>query len=157
MLMQSKTMKKMSASRLINLYVKPSEPCSRFNWNILVYSYGRKTESFKWFWNSTEIKRLSRTLANDKNPCYRCYLYYGFRSHGPKRRDSIRWHGGRMERWNGMAEHTEYSKIRNTRNILKHGKYWIFWNAEYTEYSKTQNIWISLKRGMGGKYLKKRI
>ena len=26
--------------------------------------------------------------------------------------------GGMMERGNGMAEHTEYSKIRKTRNIL---------------------------------------
>ena len=31
--------------------------------------------------------------------------------------------GGMVERNGGMAEHTEYSKIRNTRNILKHGKY----------------------------------
>ena len=65
--------------------------------------------------------------------------------------------GGMEERWNGMAEQTEYSKIRNTRNILQHGKYWIFWNAEYTEYSKTRNIRISLKRGMRGKSLKQRI
>ena len=44
---------------------------------------------------------------------------------------------GRMaEWWNGMAEHPGYSKIRNTRYILKHGKYCIFWKAEYTEYSK---------------------
>ena len=31
--------------------------------------------------------------------------------------------GGMVECWNGMVEHTEYSKIRN---ILKHGKYSIF-------------------------------
>ena len=37
--------------------------------------------------------------------------------------DSIRRNDGTVERRNGMAEHTEYSKIRNTRNILKHGKY----------------------------------
>ena len=40
--------------------------------------------------------------------------------------DSIRWNGGMMERRNGMAEHTEYSKTRNTRNILKHGIHGIF-------------------------------
>ena len=36
-----------------------------------------------------------------------------------KRGDSIRRNGG-------MAEHTEYSKIRNTRNILKYGIHGIF-------------------------------
>ena len=40
--------------------------------------------------------------------------------------DSIRRNGGMTERWNRMAEHTKYSKIRNTRNILKHGIYGIF-------------------------------
>ena len=66
--------------------------------------------------------------------------------------------GGTVEGWNGGTE------WRNTRNILKYGTHGIFYNTEnieyfetrkYTEYSKTQNIWISLKRGMGGKYLKK--
>ena len=40
--------------------------------------------------------------------------------------DSIWRNGGMMERWNGMAEHTEYSKIRNIWNIPKHGIYGIF-------------------------------
>ena len=62
--------------------------------------------------------------------------------------DSIRWNDGTVERWNGMAEHTEYSKTRNIRNILKHGIY---------DQSKTRNTRISLKRGMRGKYLKKDI
>ena len=37
-----------------------------------------------------------------------------------------RGNGGITERRNGMAEHTEYSKIRNSRNILKHGIHGIF-------------------------------
>ena len=34
--------------------------------------------------------------------------------------------GGMTKGRNGMAEHTEYSKTRNTRNILKYGIHGIF-------------------------------
>ena len=40
--------------------------------------------------------------------------------------DSIWRNGGMMERRNGMVEHMEYSEIRNTRNILRHGINGIF-------------------------------
>ena len=40
--------------------------------------------------------------------------------------DPSRWNGGLTERRNGMAEYTEYSKIRNIWNTLKHGIYGIF-------------------------------
>ena len=61
---------------------------------------------------------------------------------GAKEGNSIRQNGGMIKRNGGIAEYTEYSKIWNTWNILKHGKYWIFWNADYTEcteYSKTRD------------------
>ena len=64
------------------------------------------------------------------------------------------WNGRMMERNGGIAECTEYSKIRNIWNILKHGKNRIFWNTEYTENSKTRNMRNILKRGMRGKSFK---
>ena len=36
------------------------------------------------------------------------------------RGDPIRWNGRMVERWNRMVE------LRNTRNILKHGRHGIF-------------------------------
>ena len=36
------------------------------------------------------------------------------------------WRTDGMEWWNGIAEYTEYSKMRNIWNILKHGVYRIF-------------------------------
>ena len=43
---------------------------------------------------------------------------------------------GMVEWMNGIAQYTEYSKIRKIWNILKHGIYRIFLNEEYKEYLK---------------------
>ena len=59
-----------------------------------------------------------------------------------KSRYNVDWvtlFGGMIERNGGIAEYTEYSKIRKILNILKRGIYGIFSNAEYTNYSKTRD------------------
>ena len=55
----------------------------------------------------------------------------------PLERVTVRWNGGMLERWNGMAE----------RNGGTHG---IFKNTEYTEHSKTRKILNIFKRRIYG-------